>query len=577
MRETKRHSALSVFVSVILAGFLLAPAWAETTDRERHLCGGAATRDARIAACTRVLARGAGLSNNDRALALNNRGANYKDKGELERSLADLNEAIRLNPKNAGFYANRGNTYNALRDQDSALRDFAEAIRLDPKVSPAYANRGLTYLERQEYDRAIADLDEAIRLGVRVSAVFGNRGFALTARRDLEAAIRDYDQALRLDPRNFSAYNNRGYARLLKRDFDQAVRDFDAAIRISPTFAAALAMRGEAYRQKGELDRALADLDSALRLDPKLIFAYAYRGLLHEARRNAERATADYQVALTLPQSNFIRRLAHETARERLEALVKTAAQPAAPSQADVASVPSGKRVALVIGNSAYPGGARLANPVNDAEDVADALTKVGFEVVKGRDLSLSGFGETIAAFRQKAAGADVALFYYAGHGMQFDDQNWLLPVDAKAKTLFEARRQFVPLAEAIAEVEARAGTTLVFLDSCRDNPLEEDLKASFKSQGRGYGDTRGLARLDIKSPQTLVVYATRPNTTAADGQGRNSPFTEAFLQHVATPGVEIEVLMKRVSAAVASRTKGKQQPERLSRLESEFYFVPAR
>jgi uncharacterized caspase-like protein len=278
-----------------------------------------------------------------------------------------------------------------------------------------------------------------------------------------------------------------------------------------------------------------------------------------------------------LSQSNFIRRSAYETARERLAAMTKSVpiAAPAPTPGAEPAL--SGRRVALVIGNGAYPGRARLANPVNDASDVADALIKVGFEVVKGTDLSLSGFGQTLASFRDKAAGAEVALFYYAGHGMQFDDQNWLLPVDAEAKTLFEARRQFIPLSEAIAEVEARASTTLVFLDSCRDNPLEENLKASFKSQGRGYADTRGLARLDIKSPQTLVVYATRPNTTAADGQDRNSPFTEAFLQHLATPGVEIEALMKRVSATVAAKTRGKQQPERLSRLESEFYFVPAR
>ena len=386
--------------------------------------------------------------------------------------------------------------------------------------------------------------------------MFGNRGFALTARRDFDAAIRDYDQALRLDPRNFSAYNNRGYARLLKRDLIRRsviLMPRSGSTRHSPRRWRCAA---RLIAKKGELDRALADLDAALRLDPKLIFAYAYRALLHEARGDLPRATTDYKIALTLPQSNFIRRSAHETARERLEALAKAPARPAAPSNPGVASVPSGKRVALVIGNGAYPGRARLDNPVNDADDVADALGKVGFDVVRGKDLSLAEFGQTIAAFRDKAAGADVALFYYAGHGMQFDDQNWLLPVDAKAKTLFDARRQFVPLSEAIAEVEARAGTTLVFLDSCRDNPLEEDLKASFKSQGRGYGDTRGLARPDIKSPQTLVVFATRPNTTAADGQGRNSPFTEAFLQHVATPGVEIEVLMKRVSAAVASKTR---------------------
>jgi hypothetical protein len=101
-------------------------------------------------------------------------------------------------------------------------------------------------------------------------------------------------------------------------------------------------------------------------------------------------------------------------------------------------------------------------------------------------------------------------------------------------------------------------------------------LKARLKAQGRSYGDARGLARLEIKAPDTLVVFATRPNTIAADGQGRrNSPFTEAFLENVSAPGIEIEVLMKRLTASVAAKTQGRQEPERLSRLKSEFYFVP--
>jgi uncharacterized caspase-like protein len=110
-----------------------------------------------------------------------------------------------------------------------------------------------------------------------------------------------------------------------------------------------------------------------------------------------------------------------------------------------------------------------------------------------------------------------------------------------------------------------------------RTNPLDDALTAQLKAQGRGCGDTRGLRPPEIKVPQTLVVFATRPNTTAADGDRRNSPFTEAFLNHVATPGVEIEVLMKRVAASVAAMTGGKLQPERLSRLEQEFYFVAAK
>jgi formylglycine-generating enzyme required for sulfatase activity/uncharacterized caspase-like protein len=234
------------------------------------------------------------------------------------------------------------------------------------------------------------------------------------------------------------------------------------------------------------------------------------------------------------------------------------------------------KRVALVIGNSAYPGRAGLTNPVNDAVDVTAALRSIGFEVLPGTDLSLTGFAHIIDNFREKAKGADVALVYYAGHAMQFEEQNWLMPIDTRVTSTFDVRHYNVALQDMIAEIEGGAKTTLVFLDACRDNPLDDDLKARLKAQGRSYGDARGLARLEIKAPDTLVVFATRPNTIAADGQGRrNSPFTEAFLENVAAPGIEIEVLMKRVTASVAAKTQGKQEPERLSRLKSEFYFVP--
>jgi serine protease Do len=234
------------------------------------------------------------------------------------------------------------------------------------------------------------------------------------------------------------------------------------------------------------------------------------------------------------------------------------------------------KRVALVIGNGAYPR-AGLANPVNDAGDVTAALRGIGFEVVPGTDLSLTGFAQIIDTFREKAKGADVALVYYAGHAMQFEDQNWLMPIDTRVTSAFDVRHYNVALQDLIAEIESDAKTTLVFLDACRDNPLDDELKGRLKSQGRSYGDARGLARLEIKARDTLVVFATRPNTTAADGRGRrNSPFTEAFLENLPAPGVEIEVLMKRVTASVAAKTQGRQEPERLSRLKSEFYFVPS-
>ena len=229
------------------------------------------------------------------------------------------------------------------------------------------------------------------------------------------------------------------------------------------------------------------------------------------------------------------------------------------------------KRVALVVGNSAYTGVPALANPANDAADVSAKLSGLGFTVITGLDLDVAGFDQAVRRFSAAMEGADTALFYYAGHGMQANDQNYLLPVDAKFDDVSSLKRQTVALGDVIGEMQARAGTVLVFLDACRDNPLADTLRAGGRSAGGG----RGLARVDVVAKNTLVVFATGPGKIAQDGDSRNSPFTQAFLANAGTPGVEIESMMKRVSAAVQAATGGKQEPERLSRLTSEFYFAP--
>jgi len=343
---------------------------------------------------------------------------------------------------------------------------------------------------------------------------------------------------------------------------------------------------------RGDIDRAIADFSEAIRLDPAFAGALISRGLALEHKGELEQARADYETVLALTPRGEPGRRIQDTARTRLTNLAPqtTAAPVRAPWAWPLASRHCGtrtscpapgpiaeRRVALVIGNSAYPGATRLTNPINDADDVTVALRQVGFNVIEGKDLGLAGFSRVISELADKAKGADVALIYYAGHAIQFDETNWLMPVDARVTNAFDMRHSSVSLQDLMLEVETRANTTLIFLDACRNNPLADEFRLSLKAEGRAYSDTRGLARININAPQTMVVYAARPNAIAADGHRRNSPFTEAFLRHLPTPGVEIEVLMKRVTAAVSASTDGKQQPERLSRLEREFYFVPAR
>jgi len=231
------------------------------------------------------------------------------------------------------------------------------------------------------------------------------------------------------------------------------------------------------------------------------------------------------------------------------------------------------KRSALVIGNADYPT-SRLANPVNDAKDVAARLRELGFTVDLVTDANLDAFEASLDRFYAAASGSDAILIYFAGHSFQFEGQNWLMPIDTNVEAPARARRTNISLQQIFRDVEGRAKTTLVFLDACRTNPLADRLHATQGAEGRAFGTARGLARVEVSSTETLLVYATRPNTVAEDGYGRNSPFTKAFLDQLASPQTEVEAMMKRVTAEVEKATNGKQIPERLSALRREFYFA---
>lgn len=232
-------------------------------------------------------------------------------------------------------------------------------------------------------------------------------------------------------------------------------------------------------------------------------------------------------------------------------------------------------RVALVIGNGAYSNVTALPNPPNDANDVAAMLEGLGFAVTKAVDLNGREFGDVLSNFRQSAQSADVALFYYAGHGFQFDEENYLMPVDAELRNELSVKRETIGLTEVLAMMEG-AGISLVFIDACRDNPLAAALKRSLVKLGRSTAETEGLAPVRVNGRDTLVAFAAAPDQRALDGTGRNSPFTTAVLQHLPTPGIEISTALKRVTSAVRIATGGEQLPEQLTAMAAEFYMDAA-
>ena len=237
-------------------------------------------------------------------------------------------------------------------------------------------------------------------------------------------------------------------------------------------------------------------------------------------------------------------------------------------------------RVALVVGNSAYQHTSPLANPSNDAEDMARQLRQLGFEVIEGRNLTQAGFYDHLRRFSValRTTKGEAALFFYAGHGMQDNDgQNHLVPVDSPMRDEWDVPKM-VRFDYVMDAMKGFPGLKLVFLDACRDNPLRG-------ARSLAGGAKRGLAPVK-RAPDsggqeegsgTLIMYATAPDDTAADGEGRNSPFTEALLKHVGTPGLEVGPMLERVVGTVKERTRrtGKQQVPWISASKSgRFFFV---
>ncbi|MDA7428404.1 caspase family protein [Primorskyibacter aestuariivivens] len=230
------------------------------------------------------------------------------------------------------------------------------------------------------------------------------------------------------------------------------------------------------------------------------------------------------------------------------------------------------ERIALVIGNSGYERIGVLPNAANDAVLISDSLRATGFEVTALTDLTEDAMGEALDAFTRAAMTADVAAVYFAGHGIQYERVNYLMPVDARLNSAAAIAREGIAL-DQIMDALTPVPVSLIFLDACRNNPFAEQLMAEARAEGRTANVTRGLAVVQAQGDQ-LVAFATLPDTVASDGTQGNSPFARALARHIPTPGIEVSVMMKRVTKDVVSETGGDQRPQQLSQMQREFYFT---
>ncbi|WP_245453938.1 caspase family protein [Bradyrhizobium sp. AC87j1] len=222
-----------------------------------------------------------------------------------------------------------------------------------------------------------------------------------------------------------------------------------------------------------------------------------------------------------------------------------------APAQAE-------KRVALVIGNSAYKSAPKLANPASDAGLIGGMLRKAGFDTVDVRqDLNASEMRKALREFGGRTRDADVAVIYYAGHGMEVDGTNYLIPTDAALEADTDVYDEALPIDRVLVSIEPAKQLRLVILDACRDNPFAKTMKRTVASRAIG----RGLAKVEPTSPNMMIAFAAKAGSTASDGDSRNSPFATALADHLPKPGLDLRKAFGFVRDDVLRSTANKQEP----------------
>lgn len=246
--------------------------------------------------------------------------------------------------------------------------------------------------------------------------------------------------------------------------------------------------------------------------------------------------------------------------------LVWLAVTVAATSQAH-----SANRVALVIGNSAYRHVPALPNPLNDADDVSLSLKRLDFEVTTVRNVSFDEMRRSLIAFGKSARGADFAIIFFAGHGMEINGENWLVPVDAQLASDVDVRGEAIGLQFLMDNVSSSTKLGLVILDACRNNPFLQRMRRTYTKRTT----ERGFTRIE-PSENVLVAYAAREGTTAIDSteDHRNSPFTRSLINNIETPGLEIQFLFRKVRDEVMQATGRQQQPSHYASLGGDQIFL---
>ena len=501
----------------------------------------------------------------DRAIALKKDGqAEYYGmrgiarlyRGALDESKADFEKAIAINPNFADYYSWLGDVERLRGHLDEAAGLFGRAIEFAPNLASNYTGRAEVLLDAKQDEEAAKDLDKAIALdnqtlsaailakGTRGDAL-ANRAFAHALRGEAEQALADANDALSLDPKGQNGLNSRGLAHAAKGDYARALSDFSKRLGFGGEIVWTLYYRAQTHYTFGNYDLAIEDFKAVLKLAPDYPAAVAGLANAEEAAKGA----------------------ASPTVADNDKAETSTSAQtlPPAGENRDL-----GKRVALVIGNGTYAKFGQLPNPKRDAEKIAETLREAGFtKVTIAEDLTGAGFNEALPQFAGEADGADWAVIYYAGHGLEIDNTNYLVPVDATLATDRDVQFETVPLEKVVTAVDGAKSMRLVILDACRENPFATTMTRTVATRSIG----RGLAKIEPDTG-TLIAYSAKAGQVAQDGDGENSPYVIALSNRIRTPGLEIGKLFRLVRDDVLAETGRAQEPFTYGSLSGTDMFI---
>ncbi len=547
---------------ILLAGVVVAaaePGDDLATCRDRQ-----AETQARTTACENLLNANR-VTGKDKSLALVIRAQAMIAKRDNDNAIEVLTSAIELDPDNVGAINVRGIAHEHKGEDDLALADYNLVIQKRPNFGYAYNNRGTIQLRRGALQSALDDFNLSVKYTPKFLLGWTNRARVRTLLKDYDGAIADFAEAEKIDPTAQQIVANRCYTYGLMGKYDQAFADCNGLIERLPRNVYALNNRGDVNMMKGDLDAALRDYNTVIQINPNNVRAHSGRGQLYERKKDLAQARADYRAAaysLTKFDEYDVAR-ARTIAQQRLAALT-----PQVPGEA-----PTGRRVALVIGNGAYKNVHALPNPPRDAKMIAGVLHDVGFQtVISVSDLTRDKFFDALKAFADEAEKADWAVVYYAGHGFEIGGVNYLVPIDAKLAVDRDAESQAVALEQVIAAVGAAKKVRLVILDACRDNPFAPTMQhtLSLKLVDKGFSNIEPGAGF-------MIVYAAKHGETAIDGDnGADSPFSTALAREIKVPKVEIRKLFDIVRDDVWSATQHVQQPFTYGSPpgREDFYFV---